>query len=128
MSELKFFKCMTCGNVVWKVVDGGGELVCCGEPMVELVPGTSDGAVEKHVPYLTVDGDRLAVNVGEVDHPMAPEHYICFVLLDCGGGKTEVKFLEPGDAPRAVFRKPSAPATVYEYCNLHGLWKAEFAS
>lgn len=128
ISELKFFKCMTCGNVVWKVVDGGGELVCCAEPMVELVPGTSDGVAEKHVPHLTVEGDRLAVNVGELDHPMAPEHFICFVLLDCGGEKAEVKFLEPGDAPRAVFRKPPAPATIYEYCNLHGLWKAEFAS
>ena len=124
MSELKFFKCRKCGNVVWKIVDGPGALTCCGEPMAELVPGTSDGTAEKHVPDLRVDGDRLIVNVGEVDHPMAPEHHICFVALDRGGGRVEVKFLEPGDAPQAAFARPAGHVEAYEYCNLHGLWKA----
>ena len=128
MSELKFFKCRKCGNVVWKVVDGPGTLACCGEPMVELIPGTSDGAAEKHVPDLRLEGDRLIVNVGEADHPMAPEHHICWVILDRGAGRLEVKLLEPGDAPRAVFQQQAGVVVAYEYCNLHGLWKAEFAS
>jgi superoxide reductase len=36
--------------------------------------------------------------------------------------------LHPGDAPHAKFAltEDEKPTVVYEYCNLHGLWKAEF--
>ncbi|MDO3379001.1 desulfoferrodoxin FeS4 iron-binding domain-containing protein [Geoalkalibacter halelectricus] len=34
-NEGKKYKCEICGNVVQLLVDGGGELVCCGEPMEE---------------------------------------------------------------------------------------------
>ncbi len=34
-SKGQVFVCMICGNVVEVLEVGGGELVCCGEPMVE---------------------------------------------------------------------------------------------
>ena len=73
---MKLYKCMHCGNVVEKVLDKGVPVVCCGEPMVELVANTTDAATEKHVPVLSIEGDVLTVKVGEVAHPMKEEHLI----------------------------------------------------
>lgn len=33
--EGEIFECEICGNVVEVQIVGGGELVCCGEPMVK---------------------------------------------------------------------------------------------
>lgn len=79
--EVKFYKCMHCGNIAIKVFDSGVPLVCCGEPMVELVADTQDASLEKHVPAVTVEGNRVHVNVGSVDHPMEEQHYIQFICL-----------------------------------------------
>lgn len=43
---VKFLKCSICGNIVGLIQDGGGELVCCGKPMQELVANTEDAAQE----------------------------------------------------------------------------------
>ena len=126
MSELKFYKCPKCGEVVYKVIDGSCTPQCCGEPMVELTANTTDAATEKHVPALSVEGSKLVVKVGEVEHPMLDEHSIQFIALDRGNGTVTFKYLKPGEAPEASFCVPSGDATVYEYCNLHGLWKAEY--
>ena len=74
--ELKFYRCPICGNIVVKLENSGVPVVCCGKPMVELVPGTTDASVEKHVPVVTVDGNKVNVFVGGAEHPMVPEHYI----------------------------------------------------
>lgn len=79
--QVKFYKCMHCGNIAVKVFDSGVDLVCCGEPMVELVADTQDAALEKHVPDVKIDGDRIDVNIGSIDHPMMDEHYIQFICL-----------------------------------------------
>lgn len=100
-------------------------VTCCGEQMVEMVPNTSDGAGEKHVPVVTVDGSTVKVNVGEVDHPMTEAHYIPWIVVEtcCGVYR---KNLKPGDAPTATFEIGGMKAkAVYAYCNLHGLWKTE---
>jgi len=128
MSELKFFKCAKCGEVVCKVVDGACNPSCCGEPMVELKVNTTAAATEKHVPALSVEDYKLVVKVGEVAHPMLDEHFIQFIALERADGSVTFKYLKPGDAPEATFCKPSENATVYEYCNLHGLWKAEYTA
>ena len=130
MGELKFYKCKKCGEVFWKVVGAECDCTpsCCGEPCVALVANTVDAAREKLVPALSVEGDRLVARVGEVAHPMLPEHHIAFIALDRGNGKVEVKFLQPGEAPEATFCVPPRDAVVYEYCNLHGLWKAGFTA
>lgn len=40
--EQKFYICKHCGNIIAKVKDAGVPVVCCGEPMSEIVPGTTD--------------------------------------------------------------------------------------
>ena len=92
MADVKIYRCKHCGNIVVKIVDGGPTPVCCGEPMEELVANTTDAAVEKHVPALTVEGDRLVAHVGSVEHPMTPEHYIEWLLF-ADGTKTVIRYL-----------------------------------
>ncbi len=124
--QVKFFKCEHCGNVAVKVVDKGVPVKCCGESMVELVAGAVDAAVEKHVPVVTVDGAKVHVAVGSVEHPMTEEHLISFICLVTEKGY-QLRPLTAADAPAADFvvAEGDAPVAVYEFCNLHGLWVAE---
>lgn len=126
MREPKFFVCKHCGNVVELLYDSGVQVVCCGEPMVRMEPGTSDGAAEKHVPVYTMDGNVMHVQVGEVPHPMLEEHYIGWIWLVTENGGHR-KWLSPGDEPKAdfVLAEGDKPVAVYEWCNIHGLWKAD---
>ncbi len=120
-----FFRCKHCGNVIVKTVDSGVPVVCCGEPMEELVPQTTDAGVEKHLPVVTrLDDGAIKVDVGSVAHPMLPAHYIQFIYLETENGGQFVR-LAPDQAPTATFRCYDKPVAVYEFCNLHGLWKTE---
>lgn len=123
---LKMYRCEHCGNIVIMAYNGGGQLVCCGEPMVLLEPNTTDAAGEKHVPVVSVDGDKVAVKVGEVEHPMTEEHYITSIILETEHN-LHVKWLKYTDKPEGSFvlAPGEKPVAVYEYCNLHGLWKKE---
>ncbi len=123
---MKFYKCETCGNIITKINDSGVPVVCCGKPMTELVPGATDGALEKHVPAVTIDGSKVTVQVGEVEHPMMEEHFIQFIVLETESG-FQKKTLKPGDKPVAEFivADGDKPKAAYEYCNLHGLWVKE---
>ena len=123
--ELKFFSCEHCGNIIEMVEDKGVPVVCCGQRMTELVAGTSDGAREKHVPVYEVKDNIVHVKVGEVAHPMIPEHYIEWIVLQTKNG-VQRKELNPGDKPEACFALCDGDEVeaVYAYCNLHGLWKA----
>ena len=122
--ELKFYRCPFCGNIVVKLENSGVPVVCCGKPMVELVPGTTDASVEKHVPVVTVDGSKVNVFVGGAEHPMVPEHYIQWIVLETKQG-WQIKHLKPGTKPSADFVLAEGDEVVaaYEYCNLHSLWK-----
>lgn len=123
--EQKFFICEHCGNIVAAVKMSGVPIVCCGENMKELIPGTTDAAVEKHVPVYSVDGSIVTVTVGAVEHPMTEAHYIEWISLQSRTGNQR-KALKPGEAPKACFAlcEGDAVEAVYAYCNLHGLWKA----
>ena len=125
----RFFLCGKCGNIVGLISEGGGTLSCCGEPMQELVPNTTDAAQEKHVPVVTFDrrGCEVTVQIGTAAHPMTPEHRIEWVHVQTEKGG-QVKHLQAGDAPEAVFHltDDDKPVAAFAYCNLHGLWKAEF--
>ena len=122
---MKFYICKHCGNLVDMINDAGVTPVCCGEPMVEMVPNTSDGAGEKHVPVVEVSGNKVTVTVGSVEHPMLEEHSIQWVYLETERG-IQRKDLHPGEKPQAVFALEDDKAiAAYEYCNLHGLWKTE---
>ncbi|MBR5858179.1 MAG: desulfoferrodoxin [Phascolarctobacterium sp.] len=122
----KFFVCKHCGNMIGLLHDAGVPMMCCGEKMVELVPNTTDAAQEKHVPVATVEGNKVVVNIGSVDHPMAAEHWIQWVYLETDKGGHR-KVLNPGEKPHVVFAltEDEKPVAVYEYCNLHGLWVAK---
>ncbi|HPR24500.1 MAG TPA: desulfoferrodoxin family protein [Bacillota bacterium] len=122
----KFYVCRHCGNIVLKVKDAGVPLVCCGENMTELIPGTVDAALEKHVPKVTVSGSTITALIGEVTHPMQEEHFIEWIYLETEKG-AQIKYLKPGEEPKAVFEVADGDKAlaVYEHCNLHGLWKSE---
>ena len=123
--ELKFYRCNHCRQIVAIVKKTGVPVVCCGEAMQEIIPGTSDGAVEKHVPVYEVKDGKVFVTVGSVAHPMLEEHFIEWVAIQTKFGNQR-KALKPGDEPKVCFAlcEGDEVEAVYEYCNLHGLWKA----
>ena len=122
---MKFYICEHCGNIITKLNDSGVNVVCCNEKMKELIPGVSDGASEKHVPIVTVNGKDVVINVGAIDHPMIDAHYIQWVVIETTKGMHKIN-LRPNEAPKASFRLNTDEDFVcaYEYCNLHGLWKS----
>lgn len=124
--EMKFYKCALCGQMVAVVKKTACPVKCCGEPMVEIVPGTTDASAEKHVPVFEVNGDTVKVKVGAAEHPMLEAHYIEWIAIQTKQGNQR-KALDPGDAPEACFKicDGDEVEAVYAYCNLHSLWKAE---
>ena len=121
--KLEVYKCEACGNIVEVLFGGAGELVCCGEPMKQMIENTVDAAKEKHVPVVEKTGDVYKVTVGSVAHPMEDKHFIQWIeaIVD---GKTYRQFLNPGAPPEATFKIEADQITAREYCNLHGRWKA----
>ena len=83
---MKFYVCAHCGNIITFVKDSGVPVMCCGEKMQEIVPGTVDAAVEKHLPVVSVEGSQVTVQVGSVEHPMLPEHFIEWIVLETSTG------------------------------------------
>lgn len=121
----KFFICEHCKNIIGVIENSGVPVSCCGETMKELVANTTDAAVEKHVPVVTVEGNIVTAFVGEAEHPMTEAHNISWIYLktDKGGHR---KSLKPEEKPEVKFALvDEKPLEVYAYCNLHGLWKAE---
>ncbi len=122
-NDMKIYVCPICGNVI-EVIDGNGKaLMCCGNPMKEMVANTVDAATEKHIPVYEKNGDKIEVCVGEVEHPMEKEHYIAWIAQVADNNIIRV-CLEPGQEPKATFPYVKG-ATLYAYCNKHGLWKKE---
>ena len=124
--DMKFYKCKHCGQMVAIVKETGVPIICCGEPMEEIIAGTTDAAVEKHVPVYEVKDNLVTVTVGSVEHPMIDVHYIEWVSLKTKQGNQR-KALNPGDEPKVEFSicEGDEVEAVYAYCNLHSLWKAE---
>jgi len=120
---LEVYKCTLCGNMVEVIHQGEGELVCCGQPMNLLMENSVDAAQEKHVPVVEKIDGGFKVTVGSVPHPMEEKHFIEWVEL-IADGKAYRQFLNPGDAPEAVFAIDAESVTAREHCNLHGLWKS----
>ena len=122
---MKVYKCNQCGNVVSMISASGVPVMCCGKKMEEMVPNTVDASTEKHVPVVEVTANKVEVVIGEVQHPMAEEHYIEWIALETEQG-IQLKKLNSGEEPTAIFRLNGEKATAaYAYCNLHGLWKTE---
>lgn len=86
---------------------------------------TDDPSTQKHVPYITREGDKVKVRVGkEAAHPMTEEHYIVYIAIVADGVYMR-KDLKPGDAPEAEFITSAKNIVAYEYCNQHLLWKSQ---
>jgi len=123
--EIRFMICKKCGNLAGMIHDSGMPMSCCGEEMSELIPGSVDASLEKHVPVVTKKCNKITVEIGSAPHPMVPEHYIQWIYLQTEKGGQR-KCLQPGDEPKAVFTLiDDRPVAAYEYCNIHGLWKAD---
>ncbi len=122
--EQKFYECAHCGQIVAIVKETKVPLVCCGEKMKEIIPGTVEASREKHIPVFTVEKNVVKVEVGAVPHPMAEEHFIEWISLQTKNGNQR-KVLKPGENPSACFAicEGDEVEAVYAYCNLHGLWK-----
>ena len=121
--NVRFYVCPICGNIVGLISGEANRVKCCGVPMEVMVANTTDASVEKHVPIYEIEGEEIIVRVGEVIHPMEDAHYITFITLVTNDRVIRVD-LKPGDEP--VVRLPYVSGSViYEYCNLHGLWKNE---
>ena len=122
--EMKFYQCAHCGQIVAIVKKTGVPVICCGEPMKEIVPGTTDAAVEKHVPVVKEEDNKVLVTCGEVIHPMEEKHYIEFMILETNKD-IKIQYLHPGDEPICSFslKDDEKVVAAYAYCNLHGLWK-----
>ncbi len=122
---MKFYICKGCGKIVAIVKDSACPTKCCGESMEEIIPGTTDAAVEKHVPVYEIKDNKVYVTVGEVVHPMTEAHFIEWIAIETKNGNQR-KTLTPADEPKAVFPlvEGDEVLAVYAYCNLHSLWKA----
>ncbi len=122
---MKFYKCSHCGNIIAFMENKGVPVMCCGQKMEEIIPGSVDAAAEKHVPVITIDGSAVTVKVGDVDHPMTEEHHIAWIVLETKKG-FQKKELDSTGAPCAEFALAGDEVVAaYAYCNLHGLWNAE---
>ena len=125
MNENRFYICEHCGNLIGMINDAGVPMMCCGQKMSELKPGTVEASAEKHIPVVTIEENIVKVEIGSVAHPMIEEHSILWVYLqtDRGGQR---KCLEIGKAPVVKFAlADEKPVAAYAYCNIHGLWKTE---
>ena len=122
--EQRFFVCERCGNMIAVVKSSGVPIMCCGQKMTEIIPGTTEAAVEKHVPVFEVKDGKVYVKVGEVAHPMIDVHYIEWISLQTNKGNQR-KVRAPNDKPEVVFTicEDEEVEAVYAYCNLHGLWR-----
>ena len=121
----RFYVCAHCGNIIAKVKDTGVPVMCCGAKMEEIIPSSVDASVEKHVPVYKIEGNKVYVSVGTVEHPMGEDHYIEWISLQTNKGNQR-KFLKPGEKPQMCFAicDGEEVEAVFAYCNLHSLWKA----
>lgn len=124
--DQKFLICEHCGNIVAAVKESGVPVMCCGQKMKEIIPGSVEASREKHIPEYVVEGNKVLVTIGSVEHPMVLEHYIEWVSIQTAQGNQR-KQLKPGSAPKVCFSlcEGDTVEAVYAYCNLHGLWVAK---
>jgi len=119
-----FYKCKHCGKLIVVLDKKEIPTICCGEAMEEVKANTVEASFEKHIPVIEEKDGEVLVKVGEVAHPMLPEHFISLIVLHTDQGY-KFKYLKAGDAPVATFAilDNEVVFSAYAYCNLHGLWK-----
>ncbi|MBM6992316.1 MAG: desulfoferrodoxin [Prevotella sp.] len=118
----EIYKSAASGSLVEVLTAGDGQLA---SGLEQLVENTTDAATEKHVPVIEKIEGGYRVSVGSVEHPMTEAHYIQWIELFTDDNQVLRKYLEPTDKPVAEFKTDAKAVCAREYCNLHGLWKAE---
>ena len=126
MKQKSIYKCAICGKVIEILNPGAPETICCGQPMNLMEEKTADWKGEKHVPKITIEGNKVTIDVGismGTPHPMTEEHYIMWIELICSDNCYKRQMLKPGMEPKATFVVANTSGLkAREYCNLHGLW------
>ena len=128
--RLEMYRCKTCGNLVQVILEGEGELVCCGEPMELLTPNTTEEVkTEYHIPvYKYCEKDGIVIQVGKEPHPMTEEHHIQFIeTIRDDGNLVKLRYLKPGEEPKMMIESKTDNERACAYCNLHGLWEGKNA-
>ena len=123
MRNTRFYMCETCGNVIGFIDGNPDSVTCCGKAMRLIIPNRVDALKEKHLPCLIDNGDDLIVRIGEIEHPMEEEHYISWIAQVTENETTRIR-LRPNEKPEVKFKNIKG-ATIYAYCNKHGLWAIE---
>jgi len=123
----QIYKCEYCGIVASIVQTGGGQMICCGSPMILMKEKTAEQeGKEKHVPIIKIEGKTVTVKVGSIPHPMKENHFIGLIQLMQNGKVIMGKTLNSEDKPKAVFCnvENTDNLSARGLCNLHGLWKS----
>ncbi len=96
------------------------------EGIQEIKANDTEAAVEKHIPEVTVENGKVHAIVGSTVHPMMEAHFIQWIALETDKG-VQIRYLRPEMSPEATFvlSDGETPKAVYEFCNLHGVWKKE---
>ena len=125
MTEVnQIYKCEICGNITEVLHTGAGQLICCGQEMSLMEEKTADQGMEKHVPVIEKNGNKITIKVGDVPHPMEDNHYIEWIEI-IADGQVYRKNLKPGMEPTAEFEITAEKIEARGYCNVHGLWKSK---
>jgi len=117
----EIYSCSKCGLILQTLTDGTST-DCCGDEMELLVGNTKDASLEKHLPVIEKIEGGFKVIVGSIPHPMEEAHYIQWIELN-DGDTAQIKFMNPGQEPVAVFKTDAQEVSERKYFNLHGLWK-----
>ena len=120
------YQCSVCGAIVEVIQGGAGRLHCCGQPMKRMEENTVEASIEKHMPQVSTSGLTYRVVVGSQPHPMTADHYIQWIEMETPSGVHHT-CLPPGSLPQALFHTHEVPIAFRAYCNLHGLWKLDYA-
>ncbi len=118
--DLKLKKCPSCGAIVAVLKDCNCPcgITCCEKEMVDIIINDQEASFEKHMPTYEKKDGKITI---KVNHVMDEDHYIEWIGL-----KTEnemrIKYLNPNDIPEITWDL-TENATIYSYCNKHGLWK-----
>jgi len=126
VKRYEVYKCEICGNIVEVIHAGGGQLVCCGQPMKLMEAKKEEEGYEKHLPVIEKKENKVVVKVGSVPHPMEEKHFIEMIEVITKDDRVLRKYLKPGDKPEAEFDVEEIKEA-REYCTIHGLWAKEIA-
>lgn len=123
---LKFYRCNTCGNLMFVMIDPNVRPTCCGTDMEILDSTHGTEGSEKHAPIIEFNQNGTEVQVGLQLHTMEPEHRIEWVALT-DGERVEIQRLGLTTPPVVKFSKMDSKGKVraYAFCNIHGLWQSE---